>query len=143
MTTDEVSKSAPPLEQAFRDMMRAKPMRDIFYLSNLMETLRRLDPQRDRFEPTDIEAVEAAWGSFDTDVFWNGGFVVRLRDGRRAYIESDAGKGDWEGDAEIRVEMMPASLRYPKPTDELHQSLFGWDDGPFEELEEYLTRLAA
>jgi hypothetical protein len=39
--------------------------------------------------------------------------------------------------------MMPASLRYPQPTDELYQSLFGWDDGPFEELNEYIARLAA
>src|SRR5260370_33743964 len=104
MTTTEVSKSVPQLEQAYRDMMRDKPMRDIFYLCNLMETLRRLDFQRDGFEPTDIEAVEAAWGSFDTDIFWNGGFVVRLRDGRVVYMESEAGKGDCEGDAIVRRE---------------------------------------
>jgi hypothetical protein len=142
MNTAITSKSMQPLEQAYRDMMRAQPTRDVFYLHNFMETLLRLDPESDGFAPRDVEAVEAAWGSYDVAILWHGGFVVRLRDGRRVYIESDAG-GDWGHDAKVGVEMLTADRRYPNLPADHYQRLFGWDDAPIKELDEYLKRLAS
>jgi hypothetical protein len=43
--------------------------------------------QRDGFAGPDVESVEARWGYADANFFWMGGYVVRLRDGLRAYIK--------------------------------------------------------
>ncbi len=51
------------------------------------EALMQLDPIRCGFGMDEISAVEASWRFDDVGFYWNGGFVVRLRDGRRAYIE--------------------------------------------------------
>jgi hypothetical protein len=50
--------------------------------------LLRLDAQRDGFAGPDVASVEAMWGYADANFFRTGGYVVRLRDGRRAYIEA-------------------------------------------------------
>jgi hypothetical protein len=56
-------------------------------LFEFAESLLRLDAQRDGFASPDVESVEAMWGYADANFFWMGGYVVRLRDSRRAYIE--------------------------------------------------------
>jgi hypothetical protein len=55
-------------------------------LFEFAEGLLYLDAQRDGFAGPDVESVEAMWGYADANFFWDGGYVVRLRDGRRAYI---------------------------------------------------------
>jgi hypothetical protein len=56
-------------------------------LFEFAEVLLRLDAQRDGFASPDVESVEAIWGYADANFLWMGGYVVRLRDGRCAYIE--------------------------------------------------------
>ena len=51
------------------------------------EILLRLDGWRDGFAGPDVASVDAMWGYTDANFFWMGGYVVGLRDGRRAYIE--------------------------------------------------------
>jgi hypothetical protein len=51
------------------------------------EAMTQLDPVRCGFGRNEVSAVEATWRCDDVDFYWCGGFVVRLRDGRRAYIE--------------------------------------------------------
>jgi hypothetical protein len=55
-------------------------------LFEFAEGLLYLDAQRDGFAGPDVESVEAMWGYADANFYWDGGYVVRLRDGRRAYI---------------------------------------------------------
>ena len=51
------------------------------------EVMAQLDPVRCGFDRDEVSTVEASWRCDDADFYWCGGFVVRLRDGRRAYIE--------------------------------------------------------
>jgi len=89
----------------------------------------------------DIEAPEALWHAWaDTFILWEGGYVLRLKDGRRVYVESHSGEGDWAVDAKVTAEMLPADQRYPKLPDNHYQTMVGWSDS-VEELEDFLTRL--
>jgi hypothetical protein len=56
-------------------------------LCEFAEGLMHLATQRDGFAGPDVASVEAKWGYADANFYWRGGYVVRLRDGRRAYIE--------------------------------------------------------
>ena len=107
-----------------------------------LQTLLRVDSRPDGFAPDDVEVAEAAWHSHgDDDILWDGGYVLRLRDGRRVYVESCSGQGDWADDATVTVELLAAGQPYPKLGANHYQTLFGWDDAP-EELAEFLKRLA-
>ncbi len=51
------------------------------------QALLQLDPVHCGFGMDEVCFVEASWRFDDADFYWNGGFVVRLGDGRRAYID--------------------------------------------------------
>ena len=139
----EISKADTPMERVYHEMMKANPMRSIGYPYNFMQTLIRSESRSNGFAPTDVEAVEAAWHTRDDDdVLWEGGYVLRLRDGKRVYVESFSGRGDWADDAQVSIETLPAGQRYPELPQNHYQVMFGWDDAP-EELKEYLARLSA
>jgi len=140
MSTIEISE--PAMEKAYGEMVKAKPIGGIHYPYNFMQTLLRIDSRRYGFAPGDIETVEALWSSYGEDILWEGGYVLRLRDGRRLYVESYSGAGDWADDASVAVEALAAGLRYPLLGKDHFQTLFGWQDSP-DEVNEFLARLAA
>src|SRR5687767_12199262 len=56
-------------------------------IGEFAEILVRLDRQRDGFDGSDVARVEAMWAAdVEPDFAWSGGFVVALKDGRRAYV---------------------------------------------------------
>jgi len=99
------------------------------YLYDFVQTVSRLNSMRDAFTVKDIDAVEAMWSDYDAD-FWEGGFVIRLADGHRAYLESVDRDGDWKDGARVSVEMVPDDLRYPPLGPDRFQTLFGWTEPP-------------
>jgi hypothetical protein len=135
--------SVDALEGAYQGMADTRSSRGVTYTYNFMQTLLRIDHGRHGFTVEDIEAPEALWHAWaDADVLWEGGYVLRLKDGRRVYVQSYSGEGDWMADAKVTAEMLPASRRYPKLPDDHYQTMFGWSES-VEELEEFLARLAA
>lgn len=142
MSIIESGETVPPMEKAYHEMMAADPKRSIGYPYNFMQTLHRVASLEDGFAPADVEAAEAAWHSHgDDDILWEGGYVLRLRDGRRVYVESCSGQGDWADDATVSVEVLGHGQRYPELAASHYQTLFGWEDAP-KELAEFLERLA-
>lgn len=51
--------------------------------------------QAEGFAWNDIEAAEAAWGEHGDYAEWTGGFLLRLKDGRYAYIEGWCDTTGW------------------------------------------------
>jgi hypothetical protein len=112
------------------------------YLDHFVQVLCRLD-EEEGFGAGDVAAVESAWGSTGEE-HWFGGFVVVLKNGRRAYLEACAGEPAWWGDdADLRVEFLRPGAPYPRLGADHCQQLFGWDDGAAEELDPFLRRLEA
>jgi hypothetical protein len=133
-------KPDPAMLCAIRDSLQRSHLTK--YLTDFVETLVRLD-EADGFTACDIAAVESAWGSFGEEL-WYGGFVVSLKDGRRAYLDAYAGERHWSGDdVDVTVQFLRPGEAYPKLGSDHYQTLFGWDDRASEELDEFLIRLAA
>ena len=81
------------------------------FLREFVETLRRIDEEAHGIAAEDIEAVELAFGYSDLmHEFWAGGFIVRLRDGRRAFLGSSYGPGGWKPEDKPTGEIVPADL---------------------------------
>jgi hypothetical protein len=118
-------------------------------LFEFAEILQRLDAQRDGFAGPDVAIVEAMWGYADANFFWMGGYVVRLRDGRRAYIEgtsapefSEDGETyelEWSFDVRFLGDEPYHSLTPLQPS---RQRPYLWEEAP-ESLNELLNRLAS
>jgi hypothetical protein len=110
----------------------------------------QLDPVRCGFGMDEVSSVEASWRFDDVDFYWCGGFVVRLRDGRRAYIEGsrtpvyderepapETYTLHWEFDAWLIADQPYHSLT---PLQALQPA--SWDEAP-ERLNEFLKRSAS
>jgi hypothetical protein len=118
-------------------------------LCEFAEGLMHLATQRDGFAGPDVASVEAKWGYADANFYWRGGYVVRLRDGRRAYIEgtsvpefSEDGETyelQWTFDVRFLGDEPYHSLTPMQPS---RRSPFPWEEAP-ESLNEFLNRLAA
>lgn len=81
------------------------------FLREFVETLKRIDEEVHGIAAEDIETVELAFGYSDLmDEFWAGGFIVRLRDGRRAFLGSSYGPGGWKPKDKPTVEIVPTDL---------------------------------
>jgi hypothetical protein len=108
-----------------------------------------LGAQRDGFAGPDVESVEAMWGYADANFFWMGGYVVRLRDGRRAYVEgtsvpefSEDGETyelEWTFDVRFLADEPYHSLTPLQPSK--HRP-YAWVEAPAS-LNELLNRLAS
>ena len=59
-------------------------------LDHFVQVLCRLDADRHGFGALDLLAVEGAWIGAAGEA-WSGGFVARLKDGRRAHVDGRAG----------------------------------------------------
>jgi hypothetical protein len=90
----------------------------------------------------DVSEVEACRGYTDGTFFWDGSFLVRLRDGRRAQLISrcDAG-GDWQNTGTIEVAMVAADQQSQAPTLADDASPFPWQEAP--RLNDFLRLLQA
>jgi hypothetical protein len=118
-------------------------------LFEFAEGLLYLDAQRDGFAGPDVETVEAMWGYADANFFWDGGYVVRLRDGRRAYIggtsvpefsaDGETYELQWTFDVRFLADEPYYSLMPFQPN---RRSPFSWEEAP-ESLNEFLNRLAS
>lgn len=125
------------------EMNAEQPLRiDLFYLANFAETLHLLDTKLDLSTvwPDQIANVVKAWGDHEAET-WEGGFVVDLKNGRRAYIESKADGLDWAPKSSVSVAPMNAHDDLPDLPEHHPSELYGWADGP-SELNDYLVRLA-
>jgi hypothetical protein len=106
------------------------------------EALRILGHADWDLSPCDIALVEAFWAANSFDVA-AAGFVLRLRDGRRAYldvwIEQAREEDAPPAKVEIELEMLPAGQRYPHfPSDA--DPVGGWQDD-IEPLNALLRRI--
>jgi hypothetical protein len=129
---------------------RLGELKSTLYGHNSASTLAVLEDAHDApFRWRDIAQVSAAWSSAGEDI-WRAGFVVKLHDGRRAYIDAFLGveSGAFEsvgGDeaneepASITVMWLKEGQRYPELGANHYQRLFGWSDEPG--LETFVTRL--
>jgi len=106
------------------------------------EALRILGHADWDLSPCDIALVEAFWAANSFDVA-AAGFVLRLRDGRRAYldvwIEQAREEDAPPAKVEIELEMLAAGQRYPHfPSDA--DPVGGWQDD-IEPLNALLRRI--
>ena len=119
-------------------------------LVEFAEAMTQLEPVRCGFGMDEVSAVEASWRRDDADFYWCGGFVVRLRDGRRAYIEGsrtpvydecepapETYTLHWEWDA-----WLIADEPYQSLTPLQARSPVSWEEAP-ERLNEFLKRSAS
>ncbi len=114
------------------------------------EAMTQLDPVRCGFGMDEVSAVEASWRFDDADFYWCGGFVVRLRDGRRAYIEGSRTPVYDEREPEPETYTLHWEFDVWLIADEPYQSLtplqarspVSWDEAP-ERLNEFLKRSAS
>ena len=63
-------------------------------LDHFVQVLCRLDADRHGFGALDLLAVEGAWVGAAGET-WSGGFVARLKDGKRAHVDGRAGRSQW------------------------------------------------
>ena len=139
-SNDNASLGAPDrILDVANEMIEDLPFEGQWRLQGFSEGLRRLDPERHGFGVDDIKRVVLAWEGYD-GAAWDGGFVVNLRDGRRARFYCLAVAYDWEREGEVTVSFVPADY------DERGANEPWGDFHVFEtelpELQEYLRRLA-
>jgi len=93
--------------QASQEIASSERTTSFRFFPEFIETVLCLDPDVHGFTGPDIATVEVCWGARGVKFHWAGGFIVKLRDGRRAYLASDcATSEDWEGAGSIEVEML-------------------------------------
>jgi hypothetical protein len=103
-------------------------------LDHFVQVLCRLDADRHGFGALDLLAVEGAWIGAP-GATWSGGFVARLKDGRRAHVDGRAGGSHWsDEDSDIEAGLLDG--------DEQHPALgHAWDDEMARRLNELLDRV--
>lgn len=92
------------------------------------------------FTRADIVHVEAHWSFYDL-TSWSSGYVVGLKDGRRAYIEYVRYLDDDEECVRVMIEFLEAAEPYPARSTNKDMGM-DWDHDA-EELTEALTRVPA
>ena len=121
---------------------RKLPVANSSLVFEFVQTLVGLDTLNHGLTHQDIVRVEAAWGYIDGDFYWMGGFVVSLRDGRRAYLEGFCDSDELAVGATVRVQILPRDA----PLESVARLVGGrtspWESAP-ERLNEYLRQLQA
>jgi hypothetical protein len=107
-----------------------------------VQTLVGLDAMNPGLTHKDIDLVEAAWGHIDGDFYWMGGFIVSLRDGRRAYLEGFCDSDELAVGATVRVEMLPHDTPHESVARQVGSRSLPWEMAP-QRLNEYLRQLHA
>lgn len=113
------------------------------YLQPFVEVMSRLDRAKHGIARHDVAAVLQAYMNHE-DWGWDGGFLVELRDGRRAMIDVSADDFAWDERTRIDVAVKPAGFDYLSPdVPRDHQvRLYGFVD-ELPEVRSFLERLGA
>ena len=110
-------------------------------LDHFVQVLCRLDAGRHGFGALDLLAVEGAWIG-TPDETWSGGFVARLKDGRRAHVDGRAGASHWsDEDSNIEAGLLEGSAPHPELGGRHGWQGHAWDDGMARRLNELLDRV--
>ena len=112
------------------------------YLDHFVQVLCRLDARRHGFAVADLLAIEGAWVSEEGEA-WSGGFVARLRDGRRGHVDGRAGQPPWSEDSDIDAGLLDVSQPRPELGERHGWQTHAWDDVLARKLNELLGRFAA
>ena len=90
--------------------MTNDPIKGVYELGH---ALHLLDADHHGFARSDIERVECFWTFGDLDTS-SAGFLLRLRDGRRAYLDFLHWHAfEQDEDFRIEIEFLPHNQRYP------------------------------
>jgi hypothetical protein len=73
-------------------------------IRNLEESLDRLNFFEHRILSDAVEAVVAAWGHRGAGAEWEGGFLLKLKDGRFAYLTGWCGPKGWDSQDGISIQ---------------------------------------
>src|SRR5260370_21478284 len=124
------------------DAWRELPNPNSSLVFEFAQTLVGLDEPTHGLTHRDIARVEAAWGYIDGEFYWMGGFIVSLRDGRRAYLEGFCDSDELAVGATVRVELLPRDAPHDSGAPQVGGRTLPWEPAP-ERLNEYLRRLQA
>src|SRR5689334_6748420 len=112
-------------------------------LDHFVQVLCRLDGDRHGFDALDLLAVEAAWLGPAGET-WSGGFVARLKDGKRVHVDGRAGGSHWsEGDSDIEAGLLESRQLLPELAARHGWQGHAWDDEMARRLNELLDRADA
>ena len=112
-------------------------------LDHFVQVLCRLDADRHGFGAIDMLAVEAAWRGAAGET-WSGGFVARLKDGKRAHVDGRAGQPPWSDEAsDIAAGLLEDGERHPELGGRHGWQGHAWDDAMARRLNELLDRFDA
>ena len=111
------------------------------YLDHFVQVLCRLDAARHGFRADDLAAVEAAWIS-EAGESWSGGFVARLKDGRRIHVDGRAGSSHWSEDSDIEADVLDAGRPLPELAARHGWQGHAWDERIARGLNALLDRIA-
>jgi hypothetical protein len=110
-------------------------------LDHFVQVLCRLDADRHGFGALDLLAVEGAWIDAAGET-WSGGFVARLKNGRRAHADGRAGRSQWSGeDCDIEAGLLEGGEQHPELGARHGWQDHGWDDAMARRLNELLDRV--
>jgi len=112
------------------------------YLDHFVQVLCRLDADRHGFDVNDLAAIEAAWAD-EAGETWSGGFVARLKDGRRTHADGRAGQSHWAEDCDVEAGLLDASERHPELGARHGWQGHAWDEALARKLNELLRRFAS
>jgi hypothetical protein len=112
------------------------------YLDHFVQMLCRLDGARHGFTANDLAAIEAAWIG-DAGAGWSGGFVARLKDGRRAHVDGRAGAAHWSEDSDIEAGGLDAGQPLPELAARRGLQGHAWDEHTARALNALLDRIAS
>jgi hypothetical protein len=105
--------------QAWTAMSNPGGETSFVFLHEFIETVLSLDVDTHphSFAAQDVAAIEASWRYVGPEYCWAGGFLLRLRDGRRAYLATEcAPGGDWESSGSLKIEMVAKDAPYHSVT---------------------------
>jgi len=110
-------------------------------LDHFVQVLCRLDAGRHGFGALDLLAVEGAWIGAPGET-WSGGFVARLKDGRRAHVDGRAGASHWsDEDSDIAAGLLDGGEPHPERAPRHGWQDHAWDDAMASRLNELLDRV--
>jgi hypothetical protein len=110
-------------------------------LDHFVQVLCRLDAGRHGFGALDLLAVEGAWIGAASEA-WSGGFVARLKDGRRVHVDGRAGRSHWsDEDSDIEAGLLDGE-QHPELGARHGWQGHAWDDAMARRLNELLDRVA-
>jgi hypothetical protein len=109
-------------------------------LDHFVQVLCRLDAERHGFAAIDLLAVEGAWISAPGEA-WSGGFVARLKGGKRAHVDGRAGQSHWsDDDSDVEAGLLGDGERHPELGRRHGWQGHAWDDAMARRLNELLDR---